>query len=105
MSRSDPQGLGFDPVVLRTLLDAYQRMLAQLNGMRQESDNVAELLAIATVTDEVQGKLASCQRRLDRVETHRYSVARAMAAGAGASVARAMAAGVGPAASACGLPR
>ena len=77
MSRRDPQGLGFDPVILRTLIEAYGRMLRELNAMRRESDSVSELLAIAACTDEVQAKHASCQRRLDRVETHRYRQARA----------------------------
>lgn len=76
MSRRDAQGLGFDPVILRTLLDAYGRMLRELNAMRRESDSVSELLAIASCTDEVQTKISSCQRRLDRVETHRHSEAR-----------------------------
>ena len=76
MSRSDPQGLGFDPGVLRTLRDAYQRMLGVLNEMRRDSGRVDELLAIAAVTDEVQVKLSSCLRRLDRIETHRHTQAR-----------------------------
>ena len=76
MSRRDPQGLGFDPVILRTLQDAYRRILSELNAMRRDSESVAELLAIATVTDEIQSKLTSCQRRLDRVETQRHSEAR-----------------------------
>lgn len=76
MSRRDPQGLGFDPVILRTLLAAYGRMLRELNAMRSESDTVPELLAIAAATDEVQAKLSSCQRRLDRLETQRFTEAR-----------------------------
>lgn len=76
MSRRDPQGLGYDPAILRTLLDAYQRMLQALNDMRKEADTVPELLAIATVTDEVQAKLLGAQRRLDRIESQRHTVAR-----------------------------
>lgn len=76
MSRRDPQGLGFDPVILRTLLDAYTRMQRELNAMRRETNTVPELLAIAAATDEVQAKHASCQRRLDRIETHRHLQAR-----------------------------
>ena len=76
MSRRDGQRLGFDPVILRTLLDAYGRMLRELNVMRHETDSVAELLAIAAATDEVQSKHASCQRRLDRVECQRHTEAR-----------------------------
>ena len=77
MSRTDPQGVGYDPTVLRTLRDAYHRMLGELNTMRREADNVPELLAIATVTDELQSKLSACQRRLDRVECQRFNLARA----------------------------
>lgn len=71
MSRRDPQGLGYDPAVLRTLVDAYGRMLRELNVMRRESQDVAELLAIAAVTDECVSKQSSAQRRLDRVEVQR----------------------------------
>lgn len=71
MSRRDPQGLGYDPTILRTLIDAYTRMLAELNVMRRESETVAELLALATITDEIHTKRESCYRRLDRVETQR----------------------------------
>ena len=75
MSRVDPVGVGYDPNVLRAVVDAYRRMLGELNAMRRVSDTVPELLAIATVTDEVQAKLANCQRRLDRVECHRHTQA------------------------------
>lgn len=76
MSRRDPQGLGYDPTILRTLLDAYTRMLRELNAMRREAETVPELIAIATATDEVQAKAASCQRRLDHVESRRHTLAR-----------------------------
>ena len=73
MSRRDAQGLGFDPVILRTLLDAYGRMLREFTAMRKESNDVAELLAIAACVDEIEAKRDSCQRRLDRVETQRFA--------------------------------
>lgn len=76
MSRRDPQGLGYDPVILRTLLDAYSRMLRELNAMRRESSDISELLAIATCVDEIDSKRASCQRRLDRIESQRHTLAR-----------------------------
>lgn len=76
MSRSDPQGIGYDPTILRTLLDAYGRILREFTAMRKESNDVAELLAIAACVDEIEAKRDSCQRRLDRVETHRYREAR-----------------------------
>lgn len=76
MSRRDAQGLGFDPVILRTLLDAYGRILREFTAMRKESNDVGELLAIAACVDEIEGKRDSCQRRLDRVETHRHLEAR-----------------------------
>lgn len=76
MSRRDPQGLGFDPVILRTLVDAYGRILREFTAMRKESNDVAELLAIAACVDEIEVKRDSCQRRLDRVETQRHLDAR-----------------------------
>ena len=76
MSRRDPQGLGFDPAILRVLVDAYGRMLRELTVMRRESNDVGELLAIAACVDEIEAKRDSCQRRLDRVETQRYTEAR-----------------------------
>jgi hypothetical protein len=76
MSRRDPQGLGFDPVILRTLIEAYRRMLCAFTEMRRESNDVAELLAIAACVDEIEAKRDSCQRRLDRVETMRHVSAR-----------------------------
>ena len=79
MSRTDPQTLGYDPTVLRTLLDAYGRILREFNAMRQESNDVAELLGIAAAMDEIEAKRDSCQRRLDRVETHRFTAARRQA--------------------------
>lgn len=76
MSRRDPQGLGYDPHILRILIDAYGRILREFNAMRRESTDVGELLAIASCVDEIEGKRDSCQRRLDRVETHRFNSAR-----------------------------
>ncbi len=76
MSRRDPQGLGYDPTILRTLVDAYNRMLAELNAMRRESETVAELLALATITDEIHTKRESCHRRLDRIESQRFTEAK-----------------------------
>ena len=76
MSRRDPQGLGFDPVILRTLVEAYGRILREFTAMRKESNDVGELLAIAACVDEIEGKRDSCQRRLDRVETQRHTEAR-----------------------------
>ena len=81
MSRADPVGVGYDPNVLRAVVDAYRSMLRELNAIRARSDSVAELLAIATVTEEIQGKLGNCQRRLDRVECQRHTQARRAAAG------------------------
>jgi hypothetical protein len=77
VSRRDPQGLGYNPTVLRTLLKAYRSCLPQLEVMRCESSDIEELLAIATVSDEIHATLLSLQRRLDRVETHRFANARA----------------------------
>ncbi|MEO6228153.1 MAG: hypothetical protein ABIO61_09925 [Thermomonas sp.] len=76
MSRRDPQGLGYDPGILRVLLDAYRRYLPILEQMRRESNEVAELLAIAALVDEFHAKILSAQRRLDRVETQRHLGAR-----------------------------
>lgn len=71
MSRRDPQGLGYDPNVLRRLLDIYTRIGQMLNELRRDSTDVEELLSIAWLTDEMAAKRASAQRRLDRIETHR----------------------------------
>ena len=76
MSRRDPQGLGFDPTILRSLIDAYGRILREFTAMRLESNDVGELLAIAACVDEIEAKRDSCQRRLDRVETQRHTSAR-----------------------------
>ena len=80
MSRRDPQGLGYDPTILRTLIEAYSRILREFTAMRKESNDVGELLAIAACVDEIECKRDSCQRRLDRIETHRHIVARNEAA-------------------------
>lgn len=76
MSRRDPQGLGYDPAVLQTLVDVYGRMLRELNVMRRGSQDVEELRAIAAVTDECVSKQASAQRRLDRIECQRRAEVR-----------------------------
>ena len=76
MSRRDPQGLGYDPTILRTLVDAYGRVLREFTAMRLESNDVGELLAIAACVDEIEAKRDSCQRRLDRTETQRFTEAR-----------------------------
>ena len=68
--------MGYDPTILRTLLDAYGRILREFTAMRQASNDVGELLAIAACVDEIESKRDSCQRRLDRIETQRFTEAR-----------------------------
>jgi hypothetical protein len=74
VSRRDPQGLGYDPPTLRTLVECYSRYIQVINDWRKEDGEtmtVGELLGLATILDECHQKRASLQRRLDHVETHR----------------------------------
>ena len=78
MSRADPQGLGFDPATLRTLIECYSRYIAVINEWRKQDGDgmsVGELLALAAVLDDCHQTRSSLQRRLDRVECHRHTQA------------------------------
>ena len=67
MSRRDPQGFGWEPSTLRVLIDCHRRYINLLNDMRKED---------GLMLDEHHDKLTSLQRRLDRVETHRFTLAK-----------------------------
>lgn len=69
MSRRDHHGPGWDPTIVRTLVEAYQRFLRVLDEMRLETSEVGELLSIASAADEMQAKLDHWQRRMDAIET------------------------------------
>ncbi|MDI1253395.1 hypothetical protein [Thermomonas sp.] len=68
--------MGHDPTILRTLLTAYRGYLPHLEAMRRESSEVAELLAIASLVDEFHGKILNAQRRLDHIQSQRFTFAR-----------------------------
>lgn len=77
MSRRDPQGFGWEPSTLRVLIDCHRRYINLLNDMRKEDGlTLDELLGISMLLDEHHDKLTSLQRRLDRVETHRFTLAK-----------------------------
>lgn len=76
MSRRDPLGIGYDPDILRSLLDAYERILVAAEKLRAEYNALPDLLALATIVDEIEGKRDGCIRRLDRIESKRHTQAR-----------------------------
>jgi hypothetical protein len=70
MSRRGETGPGWDISIVRTLCEAYSRLLRELDVMRRETDDLPELLSIAACADELQEKLDHWQRRMDRIETN-----------------------------------
>lgn len=83
MSRRDPMGIGYDPDILRSLQDAYNKILAAAEELRAEYKTLSDLLALASIVDEVQGKRDACAARLERIECRRHVRARRAASAAG----------------------
>lgn len=54
---------------LRNARDTYRSLLDHCNLMRKESNNVAELIAIATVHDQLTNMFEAVGRQLSRAET------------------------------------
>lgn len=62
--------------VTRTLVEAYTRLRHGLESMRAETTLLPDLLAIATVSDEVEDSLARYSKRLRQLEAKRHHQAR-----------------------------
>lgn len=65
--------------IARTLLHAYQCMAVELERMRAETSLLPELIAIATVADEVHGKRDFQSVRVRKLEAARHRQARTAA--------------------------
>lgn len=64
MRKPTPADLPF----LRNARDTYRSLLDHCNVMRKESTDVAELIAIATVHDQLTNMFEAAGRQLSRAE-------------------------------------
>lgn len=76
MSRRDPLGIGFDPDLLRSLHDAYGKILAAAELLRGETHTLPDLIALASIVDDVQEKRDVCEQRLRKIDARRHAQAR-----------------------------
>jgi hypothetical protein len=61
---------------LRGVLGTIDKMQQLLNGDRAKATDVAELFAIAEVSDWLESEAAPVRRRLDRIVTQHHTRAR-----------------------------
>jgi hypothetical protein len=57
-----------DLPILRSLRDAYRKILDAANDLKKEENDAGQLLAICTIIDEVQDKFERVGKQLSRLE-------------------------------------